>query len=349
MYQVFEENLDDARDDALALLSATRQGAATDQRRYEWLYRENPDGNAVLWSIRKAKTAEMAGFTVVLPRRMIVDGAPRLCWIGADFSIYPKYRSLGVAMKLRRAAKTAIDEGRASFLYAHPNERMQIIHEKVGHAPVGTMVRYAKPLRFDPYLRKRLGDHWLSTAVGKLCESVTRLRSREGKDLPSCSTRLVESPRFDDRFDRLFEQAATCRRVIGVRDSRYLDWRYTRNPLYKTHALLAEDGDRLIGYALFVLGQDGVVQVKDVFAAQHDSVERDLIGALIAQARRDSRTSISIAILEGHPIADTLGEFGFVRRPDCSQMVSYAPPDSPLHDVLREARSWLICVGDRDV
>ena len=72
-YRVYEENLDDARDEAIAALSATREHA-TDARRYDWLYRDNPDGEAVLWAIRKQATGEMAGFTVVLPRRVLVDG-----------------------------------------------------------------------------------------------------------------------------------------------------------------------------------------------------------------------------------------------------------------------------------
>ena len=45
----------------------------------------------------------------------------------------PRYRAGGAAIALRRAARTAVDQGVRPFLYAHPNERMLQIHIRVGH------------------------------------------------------------------------------------------------------------------------------------------------------------------------------------------------------------------------
>jgi len=346
-FEVFEENLDEARDEALAMLDATRRDASP-KRRYDWLYRDNPDGEAVLWAVRKVETGEMAGFTVALPRRMLVDGRPRVCWNGADFSIRQEFRTLGVAIKLRRAAKEGVDAGRVDFLYAHPNAKMQLIHEKVGHSPVGTMVRYAKPLRTGKHWKGRLKGTWLPAVAGKLTDVALHVRSPEWRHRPTFSTRLVESPVFDGRFDRLFERAEATRRVLGVRDSRYLDWRYARNPLYRTHAILAEDGEQLAGYLLFTRGQ-AMVHVKDVLVAGGRAAQRDLIAALIRLSRKTRSASISAAVLEGHPLEGTLTRFGFARRPDCSQMFGYAPMESPLREVVLDRSSWMVSVGDRDV
>ena len=54
----------------------------------------------------------MAGFTVAIPRRMRVDGSPCVCWNCADFSVAPKFRVLGVAVKLRRASREGVDAAR---------------------------------------------------------------------------------------------------------------------------------------------------------------------------------------------------------------------------------------------
>jgi len=300
-----------------------------------------------LWAIRKVETGEMAGFTVALPRRVLVDGTPRVCWNGADFSIQKKFRALGVAIKLRRAAKEGVDAGQVDFLYAHPNAKMQLIHEKVGHSPVGTMARYAKPLRTAEHWMRRLKGPWLPTLAAKATDTVLRLKSPEWRHRSTFATRLVESPAFDDRFDRLFERASTTRRVVGVRDSRYLDWRYARNPLYPTHAILAEDGSELAGYLLFTHG-DAMVHVKDVFVAE-DRAARDLIAALIGLSRKTRSASVSVGVLEGHPLEAALADFGFARRPDGSQMFGYAPAASPLREVILNRKSWMLSVGDRDV
>jgi len=346
-FRVYQEGLDEARDEAIATLQATRD-RPIDRRHYDWLYRENPDGQAVLWSIRKEETGEMAGFTVALPRRVLADGRPRTCWNGADFSIRPKFRTLGVAVKLRRAAREGVDAGCVDFLYANPNAKMQIIHEKVGHWPVGAMVRYAKPLRSEEYLRRRFGGRWLPAVAGKVADRVLRLRSAERRHRPTFSTCIVESPRFDDRFDRLFEVVDSGRRVVGVRDSRYLDWRYVRNPLYQTHAVLARDGDSLAGYVLFVL-EDAIAHVKDVLSPADGRVARDLLARLIRHAAKLRLAGISAVVLEGHPIVDILRDFGFARREDSSQMFAYVPPASPLARVVLKPKSWLFSVGDRDL
>jgi hypothetical protein len=290
----------------------------------------------------------MAGFTVVLPRRVIVDGQPHTCWNGADFSIYPKFRALGVAVKLRRAAREAIDAGRADFLYAHPNAKMQLIHERAGHSPVGSMVRYAKPLRAEPYLRNRIRNRALAAMAGKLVDAGCGMLRLGRRHRYRYDVQVVESPTFDDRFDALFERAAAVRRVVGVRDARYLRWRYTDNPLYRTHAVLAEDAGQLRGYALFSV-EDDVLQVRDVLAAPNGSTERDLVARLIDHGRRQRLSSVSAVVLEGHPIVDTLNSFGFSRRTDSSQMFGYAREADSLRDILFDPGSWLVSVGDRDV
>jgi len=345
-FEVYEENLDEVREEAMATLNATRD-KPIDPRRYDWLYRENPDGKAVMWSIRNTDTGEMAGFTVALPRRVLVDGKVRVCWNGADFSIRKKFRTLGVAMKLRRAAKEGVDAGRVDFLYANPNAKMQVIHEKVGHRPVGTMVRYARVIRSEPYLRRRFGGRALPAVAGKAADGILRLRDAGRRRRPVFSTRVVESPRFDERFDRLFDEVRSSRRVVGIRDARYLDWRWARNPLHPTHAVLAEDNGRLAGYALFTTDKS-VVHVKDVFAAS-DEARADLAAELVRHARQLRADSVSAVVLQGHPAGETLQQFGFARREDTSQMFGYAAEGSSLSNVVLAQNSWLFSVGDRDV
>jgi hypothetical protein len=262
------------------------------------------------------------------------------------------FRTLGVAAKLRRAAKDAIDAGRAEFLYAHPNSKMQLIHDKVGHFPVGTMVRYAKPLSAGDYLRRQMGGGWLPAVAGKVAGKVAdaalRLTGYERRHKPAFATSVVEAPSFDQRFDRLFADAARVRRVLGVRDAKYLRWRYAENPLYRTHAVLAEEGGRLAGYLLFGDDQKWIT-VRDVFAADAGPVVDDLLARLIGHARSLHRGTISTIFLEGHAVEPALVRFGFSRRQDGSQMYGYAPPSSSLASVVLDRGSWLLSVGDRDV
>jgi hypothetical protein len=346
-FSVREECLEEVRDAALATLAATRQSTVT-AARYDWLYRDNPDGQAVLWSIRSAESGDFAGFTVALPRRVLVDGKQHLCWNGADFSVRQKYRTLGVAIQLRRAARNAVDTGRADFLYAHPNRKMQIVHEKAGHVAVGTMVRYAKVLRSAPYYRRYLPGQWMPAVAGTITDWTAHGTRTLKRHRQLSATRVIQCDAFDDRFDRLFEDAHRVRRVIGVRDARYLTWRYACNPLYRTSAVVSEDNGRLLGYALFKV-TDGVVSILDVFASPILPVERDLVNRLINHALELHLTSVTMVMLEGHPMEQVLADFGFMRRPDSSQMFGYAPQHSAWKNTVLARESWYASVGDRDV
>jgi len=346
-FEVQEESSDAARERALEIFNSTREVPA-EGHRFDWLYLNNPDGPAVLWTIRDTGTGEMAGFTVALPRRMIVAGKQRLCWNCADFSILPKYRSLGVALKLRRAAKDGVDSGRVDFLYAHPNERMAAIHSRVGHLPLGRMVRYASVLRSATFFEKKVRSRALATVMGSVVDPV--LRAVEPRSRPNLDyeTRVETVPRFDERFDELHQQCLDSVPAFGVRDARYLKWRYGENPLEQTRAIVAEEDGRLRGYLLFTV-EDNIGIIKDLFPTTDAAVSIELIGALGREARQQGLASLSATLLEGNPITAALSDFGFRERPDSSQMFVYAPPDNELAPRIADAKNWCVTVGDRDV
>jgi hypothetical protein len=160
--------------------------------------------------------------------------------------------------------------------------------------------------------------------------------------------RLVSPARFDDRFDRLFEDSVPGHAIVGVRDARYLTWRYADNPLHDTHALLAEADGRLQGFLLFMV-EDGVAQVKDLFPPTRPAELGDLVAALVRHGRRTGLTGLSIGALEGSSLVGVLSRLGFRLRSETSPMFAYAPPDKPWTRLLTEKDNWFMTNGDRDV
>lgn len=343
-FRVQEEDPSKVQEEAVSVLSATRT-TRIDEQRMRWLYSSNPDGPATFWSIRKEETGQMAGFTVCLPRRMIVNGVETICWNGADFSILPQFRALGVAIKLRRAAKTAIDEGRVAFLYSHPNAKMQVIHERVGHFPIGEMVRYAKPLRTAPYLERRMPS-WLARLGGAMADPWATYTRKERRHRSESEIKVRDDLRFDDRYDRLFADVSPKRPLLGVRDSRYLKWRYETNPLKEYGVAEATQNEHLSGYMTFH-SEDKTLQICDVFA-RDPGTAMDLLIAVIRWARSAFHT-VSFTLLENSTEISLLEELGFRRREDKSNMFGYAPAESKLAELIRSSSNWRITVGDRDV
>jgi hypothetical protein len=344
---VAEERLDDVLSGIAALLSRTRTKPVTAER-FDWLYRKNPDGQASIWSLRHASDGEMIGFTACLPRRMLVGGQTRICWNGVDFSIDPRFRTLGPAAKLRRQARLGIEAGRADFLYAHPNNRMAVVHRLVGHKPVGAMVRLARPLRLGPYAGERLKSSTFGRVAGAVLDPLYRLSCRESWSGGDPHVRFVAEPRFDEAFDELFSRHARVRRIVGVRDSRYLNWRYAQNPLYRTHALRYDRDGRLLGYLLFTT-EGEVLHVKDLFPVEDPAVLSALIGAAVRMGWSTGLKGLSIAVLEHNPLIQILSSHGFRVRTDHSQMYAYCTPQAGWHDTVLSPQEWFLISGDRDV
>jgi hypothetical protein len=346
--EVVEERcLASVRDEALSLLAATR-AASIDTARYDWLYLNNPDGPAVFWSVRETTTGEMAGFTVALPRRVIVSGGERLCWNCADFSMKPQFRTLGPALKLRRAARDGVDAGRVDFLYAHPNPRMAAIHERVGHSALAPMVRVARMLRTAPYLEEKMSSRMVAAFVGGVVDPYLKFTAPERRHSATCDVRLHHDLHFDQRFCELFAEFTGSLKVAGVRDARYLNWRYARNPLQNMILLTAQEHDRLRGWLAFST-QDDVAVIHDVFPPENSTACRDLISEVLQEARRRSLKSVSFTALETNSLLPIFQEFGFHKRPETGRMFVYAIPGHADRETLLDPCAWHVTVGDRDI
>jgi hypothetical protein len=306
--------------------------------RFRWLYQENPDGPATAWVAIDDSSGTIVGTTAVCPRRVRIGGRSRdvMAWNCCDFSIQPRYRTLGVAMKLRRAARAAVDAGQSRFLYAHPNERMLAVHLQVGHRPLGKMIRHAKLLRTSsgvPIL-----DRAASVA---LRIAGARLWRRSELD-----AELVDRWPLS-QLDALFEDASPRLGTAVVRDSRYLEWRFRRNPLEQGEMIVVSRCGRLAGYLIFTMKHD-VGLVKDWLATDTTGVEA-LFQALTAEMRRRDARSISVGALESHPDLPGLTGLGFLRRPDSTTAVVYANPNLADEHKITDPCAWYMTLGDRDV
>src|ERR1700757_4297980 len=77
-----------------------------DDRRFEWLYRENPFGPARAW-IACDKHDNPIGMEAIFRRLMLCNGDVVPACVLGDFCVSPDHRSLGPALQLQRACLQA--------------------------------------------------------------------------------------------------------------------------------------------------------------------------------------------------------------------------------------------------
>lgn len=304
--------------------------------RFEWLYCRNPDGPSTAWFVTDDRNGEVAGCTAVFPRRIHVRGQqkPTVAWNCGDFCIMPRYRAGGAAIKLRQAAKDGVDAGASPFLYAHPNDRMLQIHLRVGHQPLGRMIRMARPTRLP-------GDRPLSR-IGTLALRAARPERLLLRD----TCQILGGPlpvELDDLFDRMRLSLGTAL----VRDVRYLTWRFIECPIADYRFVVSRRGSRVTGYLAYAVSK-GQLHIKDWLGADRRAV-RSLFTAAVDRACVVDASSASATLLETHPDRQLIRSLGFAVRPETSTSITYASEQLPWRRDVMSPEAWYMTVGDRDV
>ncbi len=322
----------------MPLLRATfnaNRVVASRPARFQWLYEDNPDGRAKAWLAFDDRTGDVAGAASVLPRRIHVGhGREIIAWNGADFSVNRRYRSAGVAVKLRRAACDAVDRGECELLFSHPNDKMLPVQLRAGCRPLGRMVRHAKTLGIRAGGRRLravasaglrfLGVDWM-----------IRLRHdvewRRGLPVPEGVT---------DLYARMADRIGTA----VVRDASRLDWRFRCHPTEQNETVILRAGGRVTAYAIVAV-EAAVARVKDWLAESPEAFDQ-LVTAVIRDMHVRGVESIIVAALESHGDLPLLRRFGFVRRPDFSTAIAYVAGRSAESSLL-DSGTWYMTRGDR--
>lgn len=321
---------------------------STDESRFRWRYLENPHGQAKAWLAIDERQGTIAGFTVVHPRLICIENQEVLCWNCGDFSINKRYRTLGVAVKLRSAATKFVDQNEVPFLYAHPNDKMTLIHLKAGHKILGQMVRYAIPLGFDRYLPNSLKKSAVSSGLGWAYHKgiATWKGASHFKQSFQCELHDVfpEDAPYKDLLLRVQGQL----KLFGLRDNVYLKWRFGMTPLLKVFTLLLYTKGDLVGYAI-CSWQERVINVHDIFSLQHESVMNGLVAHLTEVAHSLKAQGVSVVLLESNPIIQSLRRNGYILRPEHSNVIVHSSPHSVWQALLHEKKNWFMTIGDRDV
>jgi hypothetical protein len=320
------------------------------QARFEWSLSSNPYGPPRAWLAMDESSGRIIGSVSAFQRRLLINGKPALGWNGADTSIDKEFRTLGVAIKLRRAVKEGVDRGEMRFLYSHPVDNMRVVLEKVGHAIIGRLARHGLILRFDRFVRERLGKNIFSTAAASLANPLLRAAPGNFSSRRRMAVRQQEQNRFGDEYEALFEHAAKHYPVITERGARFLTWRFLQNPLHREFRIFRlENENHLRGYALVDLKDDGGARVLDYLLDEPAENATALFAGIIRWLRSHRVSSLSIRCTDQNPVLAVFRSFGPVFCDAVnSAIAAHAPAGGPDRIVL-EADNWFMTQADRDV
>ncbi len=324
----------------------TTQGAA---RRFQWLYRRNPQGDAATWLVLDPKTHDIVGFTSIFARGFAVHGAPVLGGVGLDAFVRPDHRRRGIALQLHLASLADIRAQGVPFRFmcGPPVKANLAALVKAGAEVAGETRHWTLPLTLEG-LASTLGrgeqaKRWIAYAepVERL---VQRAVVRVGQELDRhLVVRSVEET--GPSFDRLWAELSPRFKVIGQRDAAFVRWRYLDNPVCKQEVLAVEQDGRLLGWAAIELAPRGALLV-DHLLPLDDSGGGRALRAIIGHVIRRGASRITLLANVSNPYTRLFQRHGFIPGRSLSAFQVLAATE--LLPALKGAEGWYLRSGDLD-
>ena len=259
-----------------------------------------------------------AGLRVVRP--VLVRGDLYPASLEGYVAVHPDFRGRGLFRTIDEFGETAPEQ--VSWALSAVAAIAHVGDEKGDRHPANPFSIWVAQLRRPAEVKDGTVPSRVTRTAGYagmvLWSSVLRHRPR----LPSrVRTRSVEV--FDDRIDGLWERAARPFNFIPYRDAAYLNWRYGDPRGGAFEAAIAEDGEQLFGYVV-TRRTEPRTHVVDILAdpARPDGL-RALLRWVFARARAANSEGVECWLMQQHPYARTLRQFGFLRMRTRSEELAH--------------------------
>ncbi len=317
----------------------------SDGPRYDWLYFQNPDGQAQLWVLIDTETDSIVGSGGIVPRRMYVMGQEKLGGVLVDFWIHPHYRSLGPALQLQRACLSGTDTGPYNLYYDFPQLAMIAVYRRLGVATSRSVVRMTKLLSVERKLGRVsqipvLGRSLVAAANGLLWLGDLRPGKRGDCEISS------QNEACGEEFTELARQVSPQCGVCVNRTASYLNWRFKSHFHYRYEMLAARKNGSLRGYILFL--QEGeAATITDLFGIEDRGMKSDLVAAAVQILRQRHVFNVNAPTLSSHAHTALLRKLGFFPRETHPVIISGTRGPSGL-GVNLDGQDVFLMDGDRD-
>ncbi|MGC9163965.1 MAG: GNAT family N-acetyltransferase [Thiomonas sp.] len=337
----------DLRTDRSTIVSLWASNLGHPERRqdkFDWFYLRNPAGAPqVLLAHCPAEHGKPIGVIGLGTRQMLLAGKPIQAGLLADFGVLAEHRTLYPAILLQTTLRDRYLP-QLDLIYGFPNAKSEAVVKRLGYAVAGPMVRYVRVLRSANYLPQRL-PHALRRSLGYTADWCMRTlrRARYPHDMRGFFAQWLDQP--DARFDLLWAAQAGQPLLIGLRDCRYLTWRFEHKPWKNFRFLTLNSSTHgLIAYAATEVA-GSVLHIRDLLChPDHPDSLSLLLDTLYHDAHSDGRTSISFECLIPAAMQQSLMRTGMVARGQRNVLFTTSGPNS---EAIRQI-PWYITNADED-
>lgn len=281
---------------------------------WSWRYAANPAGGP--WIELAWDGDELAAHYAMSPAILCIDGREVSAALSMTTMTHAGYRGRGLFPALAERLYRRFSDDRGALVYGFPNANSHrgFVRDLSWH-----------DLYEIPTLR------------------VLVAAARSIKEPPS-AVKVVDA--LDHRADMLWSRLESRFPVWLRRDSRWLSWRFSANPVQKYKLVAWEDGDDIRGWAVSKRFGSACLDVVDL-VAEDDAVTADLVSWTLAYAHQTQLAEVATWCPLRAPWRPALEACGF--RIDAP--VTYMGARALTSDGSRAtvAQNWVYSMADSDV
>jgi len=316
------------REEILALVGEMIPGIDVGAR-FQWLYETNPGGKALTWIA--SEDGKVAGCTSFFPFRLWLDGQVVRGALGGDGYVRPAFRRRGLGGLLHDASRRDMPANGIGCMYGAPGAMNLTPLKHGGSREVGSVSRWARPLRGAAFTGK------LDTLDGVLAVALK----------PLGTARLEPMEPMDARVDEVWNAAKHEMRLAAVRDAAFYTWRFLAAPAGAEPPFVIVDrkGRALGACALEAMNDGKTLRIVDLFTIP--GAWHACLRAITRYAAKETAAhvvDIKLFTLDGRKRG--MWRSGFTER-DRKPFLCMIPKDGDRRFV--DPDRWFYCGADSDL
>ncbi|MEW6585279.1 MAG: GNAT family N-acetyltransferase [Nitrospirota bacterium] len=341
----------------LTLLAKAVWGSDYSEEYWRWKYVDNParDNHSYVAECR----GEIVGFSGCIPWKIGVSGKEAIGAQMTDMMVHPEWRRKDIYFPLNRCVLEEIKRY-ADLQYGFTNPSSFRIYKKRfkydGFSPVKMQKVVNTRLLVWQGIRK-LKPADVKRVISVVPRTIAYMAGTSSGRFGHAGKK-VEIKRlqhFDDRFDEFWIRVRQDLKIATIRDRRYLDWRYLKNPERRYTILSAEQGGVLAGFAVLRSEEtEGMMRgmvVDFLVAPAYEDSAVSLLEESLKFFRDENAALVNLWISSEHnDIFKLLAAKGFSAKQVQEVIVllkSFTPNIESAF--LRDPANWYLTMGDCEV
>jgi GNAT superfamily N-acetyltransferase len=345
------EYLDGDEEQILELRGATT-GDSKDPQWWNWIYRNGPDGPSIFFLA--VDNEKIIGINPNLPLRIKIE--ERVCKSALSFDVmtHPDYQRQGVLTELAKLMTPY--KIKSGFNLDHGTSTIQRfpVYRKLESSHGYTYFVICQPrlltkvIDWGNILKTRFR---IPSIISKICGYVLDRITGRISHTQDSDTEIVQISSFDKSFDKFWLRASELKKIMIVRDMKYLNWRYCEKPGNEYNIFAAKRHKEIVGFIVVKLERNAMTRgfIVDLLTLpDEDTVATELITRAAEYLQEKGAASILCLMLQDTPYYRILRKKGFIDRKSGIQLNVRLFDQNLSKDLIADYTNWYFTWGDTD-